>query len=138
MSRTNAPDTTTITTIDPERSMILIHRTRGSLDLDDLDDIISRIAGDRRVAPGFDVLWEVGPEVQGVPTMELLREHLRTLMRLRERLGSFRTAVVAHREVHYGLANTAAVHAAEQSGIELRTFRSREDAMRWLDRGDAR
>jgi len=94
----------------------------------DVVEVARRVFADPAFVPGLDVLAEVNEG--SLPDTETIRERAKLLQELAPRIGS-RIAVVARRDVDYGLARMLGTFV-EAHGIELRVFREVSAAETWL------
>ncbi|UCG85271.1 MAG: hypothetical protein JSW71_15210 [Gemmatimonadota bacterium] len=118
-------------TIDPN-SGVIVHSVAGDTSLDELVRALERIVDHPLYQPGADALWDFsGAEVRNVDGKELRNLVRQVRQRLAGRDTGYKVALVAPRDVDYGLARMYEAYASELP-IELSVFRSSGDAWDWL------
>jgi hypothetical protein len=120
-------------TIDPN-SGVIVHAVSGDVLPDDLLRALDGIVDHPLYQLGSDALWDFS----AAAVSNLEGKELRNLVRgVRERLSvrgtGFKVALVAPRDIDYGLARMYEAYASELP-ISLSVFRSSGDAWDWLSR----
>jgi len=120
-------------TIDPN-SGVIVHAVSGDISPDDLLRALDGIVDHPLYQLGSDALWDFS----GAVVSNFEGKVLRNLVRgVRERLATrgkgFKVALVAPRDIDYGLARMYEAYASELP-ILLSVFRSSGDAWDWLSR----
>ena len=115
--------------IDQERSLVRLE-VLDPLDLEQIAETVQRLLSDPKLRPGLNFLSDHS-KLQSTATTDLVKSTPPLLVRLSERLGPFRCALVVPSEASYGMARMAGV-LAESSPAEVRAFRSLEEAEAWL------
>jgi len=103
---------------------------RDDLVADDIVAALERAYGDPQFAPGMNVLCDLRNARTDLTPGDI-RRIVDFVSRHREARGLGRSAVVAGRDVDYGMARIAQVHL-EPLGVELAVFRDLQEAERWL------
>jgi hypothetical protein len=118
-------------TIDPN-SGVIVHAVSGDVSFDEILRALDRIVDHPLYQPGSAALWDFS----GAAADKLDTKGLRNLVgRVRERLGNrgtgYKVALVAPRDLDYGLARMYQAYASELP-IALSVFRSSGEAWDWL------
>lgn len=113
-------------TIDAARRLVLT-RAEGLVTAEDFMDHGKRLGED----PGFDPSFSQLLDCSDVAQLELSTEALRGMAKFRLFGAGSRRAVVAPRDLHYGLARMYEMLRFD-SPEEVQVFRSLEDARFWL------
>lgn len=118
-------------TIDPN-SGVIVHAVTGTLDLDEVVGALERILNHPLFTPGSDVLWDFSYAITGGLDARELRSLVRRVgERMDGRGEGYKIALVAPRDVDYGLARMYEAYASELP-VELSVFRSSGEAWDWL------
>ena len=118
---------------DSER-LVRVNAT-GSVTSDDLPQMTSSLASDTKIVGGMRFLVEAA-DVQPDLTFSDLRSAAGVLSALNAK-GVHEMAIVTDTTHVYALAQVFAVFAPPSS-VDVRVFRDRTEAMRWLDAGRGR
>lgn len=118
--------------IDANRGWIRVVYT-GPHKAEDVRQVMENLAEDPRVEPGMQMLSDHSRTTTPA-TPDLVVRVMPSLGRLAERLGPLRVAMVTPRDAQVGMAHMAVVHARPH-GVEIRPFRSLEEAEAWLREG---
>ena len=110
-------------------------RATGSVTSDDFPPMTSSLATDTNILPGMRFLVEAA-DVQPDITFSDLRNAAGVLPSLNAK-GVREMAIVTDTTHLYALAQVFAVFAPPSS-VDVRVFRERAEAMRWLDAGPGR
>lgn len=103
---------------------------RDDLVADDITAALEGILGDPLYAHGLNVLCDIR-DARPDLTPGGVRRIVDSVGRSREAGGCGKTAIVAGRDVDYGMARIAQVHL-EPLGVELAVFRDLQEAELWL------
>lgn len=116
--------------IDQEHSLIRLELS-DPLDRDAIPEIIGRLISDPGLRPGLSLLSDHS-ELKFTATTELVKAIPAVAHELADRLGPFRCALVVPSDASYGMARMAEA-VAHGSPIQIRAFRSSEEAEAWLN-----
>jgi hypothetical protein len=121
------------------QTALLTTRFRGTVTDEDVIRMAETIAGDPRIAPGMRELMDL----REVERAEVSRDMLQSIAALdRAHTAKFlgnRTAIVAIRDAHYGLARMYAnMMEATSAPTTVRVFRDPDEARTWLQASDSR
>ncbi|UCG84820.1 MAG: hypothetical protein JSW71_12760 [Gemmatimonadota bacterium] len=103
----------------------------GALGTKDVDAAVGLLCRSAHCRPGVGIIWDLQrAEIDMTP-----REVITTVRYLAHRPGArgSRHAVVAARDLDYGLARAAQAYAEAWLEAEFMVFRDRGDAERWLE-----
>jgi hypothetical protein len=103
---------------------------RDDLVADDIMAPLERIYGDPLFALGTNVLCDIRDARPDLAPGDI-RRIVEFVSRHRDARGGGKSAVVASRDVDYGMARIAQVHV-EPLGVELAVFRDLQEADEWL------
>jgi hypothetical protein len=103
---------------------------RDDLESDDIVAALERAYDDPQFASGMNVLFDLRDARPDVTSGDI-RRIVDFVSRHREARGVGKSAVIASRDVDYGMARVAQVHL-EPLGIELAVFRDLHEAEQWL------
>jgi hypothetical protein len=103
---------------------------RDDLVADDVVAALERAYGHPQLASGMNVLCDLR-DARTDLTPRDIRRVVDFVSRHREARGGGKSAVVAGRDVDYGMARIAQVHL-EPLGVELAVFRELQEAEEWL------
>jgi hypothetical protein len=118
-------------TVDPN-SGVIVHAVSGMLDIDEVVSALERIVNHPLFRPGAHVLWDFSGARSGNLDARELRNLVRQVgERMDGRGEGYKTALVAPRDVDYGLARMYEAYASELP-VELCVFRSSGEAWDWL------
>ena len=115
--------------IDSDHSIVCIEYV-GVMDPKTAYEIIDRMLEDPELKPGTHVISDHSRETTLARPAAVLRVMPRFVDLMRH-VGARRCAVVATRAAQVGMVHLTAVYARKR-GIELRPFRTREEAAAWL------
>jgi hypothetical protein len=104
---------------------------RGNVSKTDAITALDLLYQDPQFNAGMSELWDLR-NAQAILSPVELTEIISFVSQHTERRGKGRTAVVAGRDVDYGMARIAQVHV-EELDIELMVFRALDEAERWLE-----
>jgi hypothetical protein len=116
-------------TLDAARRLVL-SRASGLVTAEDFVEHGKRLGQDPGFDPGFCQLLDCSE----VRELRLSTEALRGMARFRLFGPGSRRAVVAPRDLHYGLARMYEMLRGD-APEQLQVFRTREEAERWLEEG---
>ena len=115
-----------------EDGLLVVSDASGDLGDDELLDYMQRLDADESIRPTARSLVDFS----SLDSCEVGSETVRAAARIAEEwytpAKSYRVAVVAPSDVAYGLARMYAT-LADGNASAVRTFRTREDALRWLE-----
>ena len=116
--------------VDPLRPLVRIEYI-GPMILDEIFWVVDRLITDPRVRPGVNLLSDHSQATTSV-TPQLVHTILSRFEQLADRIGSFRCALVSPRDAQFAIGNFMSVRAPLHAGVQLRPFRTREEAEAWL------
>jgi len=115
--------------VQPSEQRVVL-TCRDDLVSDDIVAALERVYADPQFAYGMNVLCDLR-DARPDLTAGDIRRIVDFVSRNREARGAGRSAVVASRDVDYGMARIAQVYL-EPLGVELAVFRDMQQAARWL------
>lgn len=118
-------------TIDPNTGVI-VHRATEQLSMPDLLNALDRIGKHPLYQPGANALWNLSDVTLANAESRDLRELAGKVRQIIEGRGTgYKVAIVAPRDVDYGVARMYEAYASELP-VDLRVLRNSEDAWEWL------
>ncbi len=100
------------------------------IETEHFSETVQRLLSDPAIRPGLSVISDHS-KLDYTATTDVVASIPALLVKLAERLGPFRCALVVPSDASYGMANMAGVFAGN-TPAEVRAFRSLEDAEAWL------
>ena len=116
-----------------QKENLTIHTVSG---LASEEDMYRALAGDGNRETTAFVLWDMSRAEVAHVTSDILRRFIRKATELGEARQGGRTAVVAPEDLQFGLARMSEVFSEEESSpFGFRAFRTRAEALLWLQTG---
>lgn len=106
---------------------------QGELAWHDLAAAFDQVLDHADFAPGMNTLWDLRSARMHALSAADVRRIVAHAGRRRERRGRGRVAIVAERDIDYGMSRMFELFAAEQLPTPVMVFRDVEDAKRWFE-----
>jgi hypothetical protein len=117
--------------IDEEQGVVCLRGT-GEVTNDDMENIPLRVAADKRLRPGMLSLTDLTEITDYKVTREGIEQYMVMLENTRDVRGQSNAAIVASRDLHYGMARVLELKSEGRGPLKFRVFRSRKEACDWL------
>jgi hypothetical protein len=117
--------------IEPENKLVTFE-CRGVIVLDEVRAAFERMFDDPGFAPGINALWDLRNASIGVRMQEIPDLLQMVTQRQRDRGQGYRVAILVSRSPDFGLSTLFEMRA-QSMPFEVRVFRSRTQASRWLE-----
>lgn len=111
--------------------------THGEAEAWKFGEFLARMLSDERWKPGRSFLTNHTDLDAGSLTVKGIREIATYCIESRERFGHGRCAVVVGRDLEFGLARMWGVFVDDEWDVAAAVFRSREEAVAWLNEGES-
>ncbi|MBT3700746.1 MAG: hypothetical protein HOE62_22465 [Alphaproteobacteria bacterium] len=118
---------------DIDEDLGVVHlRGSGQVTNDDMQNMPTRVAADKRLRKGMLSLTDLSNITEYKVTTEGVERYMATLESTREVRGQSKAAIVAPMDLHYGMARVLELKSDGRGPLRYMVFRNREDACKWL------
>jgi hypothetical protein len=117
--------------IDEDQGVVCL-RGSGEVTNDDMQNMPTRVAADPRLRNGMLSLTDLSNITEYKVTTAGIERYMSTLESTREVRGQSRAAIVAPRDLHFGMARVLELKSEGRGLLQFKVFRNREEACEWL------
>ena len=118
---------------DIDEDLGVVHlRGSGQVTNDDMQNMPTRVAADKRLRKGMLSLTDLSNITEYKVTTEGVERYMATLESTREVRGQSKAAIVAPMDLHYGMARVLELKSDGRGLLQFKVFRNREEACEWL------
>jgi len=115
---------------------VAVHRVEGEIDLDQIRQAWENLMQNPDFDPALNVLWDLsGCSRAVINAQDIKRIRDETAAILEYRQPGYRVALLATRDLYFGLCRMFEAHASDLP-IDVKVFRDRDAAWGWLTGGD--
>lgn len=111
---------------------IFICTTVGKAEADGVADIIDEMLSHVKWKPGTPRCYDITDLDSGLLTVNDIKRIVDIAAQRKEQLRVGKAAVVARRDLTFGLSRMMGVYISDLVGSEFQVFRSRDEAISWL------
>jgi hypothetical protein len=120
----------TIKSVRDETENLIIYTVIG---LAEEDEMHRALESQSECGPTFHIMWDMSLADVAHVTPEILRRFVKRAAQLGDRRKGGRTAVIAPKDLQFGMARMSEVYnEMESAPFSFRAFRSRDEALQWL------
>jgi hypothetical protein len=121
--------------IDEDQGVVYL-RGSGEVTNDDMRDMPTRVAADARLRAGMLSLTDLSNITDYKVTTAGVERYMETLENSRDVRGQSYAAIVAPKDLHFGMARLLELKSDGRGPLQFKVFRNREDACQWLGIND--